>query len=86
MCASMPHGDVVAVSAGSSEARKGGNTFLQLKLTVNNGEQAEDVYMGALMHACHHVLTRMAELTLPQFYTLLHELERAKASLASFTA
>ena len=34
------------VSAGSSEVRKGGAAFLQLKLTVNNGGQPEDTYMG----------------------------------------
>ena len=47
------------VSAGSSEVRRGGATFLQLKLTVNNGEKNEDVFMGLpfirdqiIPHAC----------------------------------
>ncbi|CAH1265291.1 COMMD7 [Branchiostoma lanceolatum] len=58
------------VTAASSEVQKVGNTFLQLKLVVNKGDRAENVYM---------------ELTLPQFYSFLHEMEKAKSSLEYFT-
>ncbi|XP_015281659.1 PREDICTED: COMM domain-containing protein 7, partial [Gekko japonicus] len=54
------------VTAGSSEMEKGGSIFLQLKLVVKKGNQTEPVYL---------------ELTLPQFYSFLHEMERVKTSL-----
>ncbi|XP_077192193.1 COMM domain-containing protein 7 [Paroedura picta] len=54
------------VTAGSSEVEKGGSIFLQLKLVVKKGNQTEPVYL---------------ELTLPQFYSFLHEMERVKSSL-----
>ncbi|XP_060627803.2 COMM domain-containing protein 7 [Anolis sagrei] len=54
------------VTAGSSELGKVGSIFLQLKLVVKKGNRLEPVYM---------------ELTLPQFYSFLHEMERMKASL-----
>nr|XP_020663519.1 COMM domain-containing protein 7 [Pogona vitticeps] len=54
------------VTAGSSELGKVGAIFLQLKLLIKKGNQTEPVYM---------------ELTLPQFYSFLHEMERVKASL-----
>ncbi|XP_043946307.1 COMM domain-containing protein 7 [Protopterus annectens] len=58
------------VTVGSSELQKVGNIFLQLKLVVKKGHGTENVYM---------------ELTLPQFYNFLHELERAKTSLECFS-
>ncbi|KAK3101610.1 hypothetical protein FSP39_004835 [Pinctada imbricata] len=54
------------VTAASSEMDKVGNTFLQLKLVINTGNGTKNTYM---------------ELTLPQFYSFLHEMEKAKASL-----
>ncbi|KAH9492041.1 COMM domain-containing protein 7 [Bulinus truncatus] len=54
------------VTASSSELDKVGNTFLQLKLVINTGSGTKNVFL---------------ELTLPQFYAFLHEMERAKASL-----
>ncbi|CAL1539039.1 unnamed protein product [Lymnaea stagnalis] len=54
------------VTASSSELDKVGNTFLQLKLVINTGNGTKNVYL---------------ELTLPQFYSFLHEMEKAKASL-----
>eukprot|EP00052_Salpingoeca_macrocollata_P014094 m.110192 g.110192 ORF g.110192 m.110192 type:complete len:253 (+) comp19179_c0_seq2:363-1121(+) len=54
------------VTAGSSEFRASGATFLQLKMTLHKNGTPEDVYM---------------ELTLPQFYSFLQEMEKAKASL-----
>ncbi|XP_066480414.1 COMM domain-containing protein 7 [Tiliqua scincoides] len=54
------------VIAGSSELKKVGSIFLQLKLMVKQGNQIEPVYI---------------ELTLPQFYSFLHEMERVKTSL-----
>ncbi|XP_075818694.1 COMM domain-containing protein 7 isoform X3 [Microtus pennsylvanicus] len=54
------------VTSGSSELEKVGSIFLQLKLVVKKGKQAENVYI---------------ELTLPQFYSFLHEMERVRASM-----
>ncbi|XP_019365289.1 PREDICTED: COMM domain-containing protein 7 [Gavialis gangeticus] len=58
------------VTAGSSELEKVGSIFLQLKLVVKKGNQIEPVYV---------------ELTLPQFYSFLHEMERVKTSLECFS-
>ncbi|CAN9515237.1 unnamed protein product [Ophioblennius macclurei] len=58
------------VTVGTSAIHKVGNIFLQLKLVVRKGNSTENVYM---------------ELTLPQFYNFLHEMERAKASMDSFS-
>ncbi|KAH3816101.1 hypothetical protein DPMN_117609 [Dreissena polymorpha] len=58
------------VTAASSELDKVGNTFLQLKLVINTGNGVSNSYM---------------ELTLPQFYSFLHEMEKAKASLEYLT-
>lgn len=54
------------VTAGSSEARRVGSTFLQMRLSLDRGSKTEDVHL---------------ELSLPQFYEFLREMERAKASL-----
>ncbi|XP_078507916.1 COMM domain-containing protein 7 [Lissotriton helveticus] len=54
------------VTAGSSELQKVGSIFLQLKLVVKKGNKNENVYI---------------ELTLPQFYNFLHEMERVKTSM-----
>ncbi|XP_065910415.1 COMM domain-containing protein 7-like [Dysidea avara] len=54
------------VTAADSDMKKVGNSYLQLKLVVDKGEKTEDIFM---------------ELTLPQFYLFLHEMERAKSSL-----
>ncbi|KAK2885750.1 hypothetical protein Q8A67_016587 [Cirrhinus molitorella] len=58
------------VTVGTSELQKTGNIFLQLKLVIRKGNTTENVYM---------------ELTLPQFYNFLHEMERAKASMDCFS-
>ncbi|XP_038659347.1 COMM domain-containing protein 7 isoform X1 [Scyliorhinus canicula] len=58
------------VTAGSSELQKVGSIFLQLKLVIKKGNKSENVYM---------------ELTLPQFYNFLHEMEQAKTSLECFS-
>uniref|UniRef100_A0A673KAN6 COMM domain-containing protein 7-like n=1 Tax=Sinocyclocheilus rhinocerous TaxID=307959 RepID=A0A673KAN6_9TELE len=58
------------VTVGTSELQKTGNIFLQLKLVIRKGNKTENVYM---------------ELTLPQFYNFLHEMERAKASMDCFS-
>jgi hypothetical protein len=51
--------------------KKVGNTYLQLKLVLDKGvNKAEEIFM---------------ELTLPQFYSFLHEMEKAKASLEYLT-
>ena len=54
------------VTAASSDMKVVGNSFLQLKLVVNKGGKKEDLYM---------------ELTLPQFYSFLHEMEKARTAL-----
>uniref|UniRef100_A0A673HK76 COMM domain-containing protein 7-like n=1 Tax=Sinocyclocheilus rhinocerous TaxID=307959 RepID=A0A673HK76_9TELE len=58
------------VTVGTSELQKTGNIFLQLKLVIRKGNMTENVYM---------------ELTLPQFYNFLHEMECAKASMDCFS-
>ncbi|KAM4610129.1 COMM domain-containing protein 7 isoform 1-T3 [Polymixia lowei] len=58
------------VTVGTSEIQKVSNIFLQLKLVIRKGNSTENVYM---------------ELTLPQFYNFLHEMERAKASMECFS-
>ncbi|CAE1226618.1 COMMD7 [Acanthosepion pharaonis] len=55
------------VTLASSEITKVGNTFVQLKLVLSNGTgELKNSYM---------------ELSLQQFYSFLHEMERVKASL-----
>ncbi|KAF6284194.1 COMM domain containing 7 [Rhinolophus ferrumequinum] len=54
------------VTSGSSELEKVGSIFLQLKLVVKKGNQTENLYI---------------ELTLPQFYSFLHEMERVRTSM-----
>ncbi|XP_063065680.1 COMM domain-containing protein 7 [Engraulis encrasicolus] len=58
------------VTVGTSEIQKTGNIFLQLKLIIRKGNSTENVYM---------------ELTLPQFYNFLHEMERAKSAMDCFS-
>ncbi|NP_001279162.1 COMM domain-containing protein 7 [Callorhinchus milii] len=58
------------VTTGSSELQKVGSIFLQLKLVIKKGIKSENVYI---------------ELTLPQFYDFLHEMERARTSLECFS-
>ncbi|XP_075993279.1 COMM domain-containing protein 7 [Genypterus blacodes] len=58
------------VTVGTSDIQKVGNIFLQLKLVIRKGNSTENVYM---------------ELSLPQFYNFLHEMERAKASMECFS-
>ena len=58
------------VTASSDDAAQIGSTFLQLKLVLNKGSGLESHYM---------------ELTLPQFYEFIHEMEKAKASLDAFS-
>ncbi|XP_019855833.1 PREDICTED: COMM domain-containing protein 7-like [Amphimedon queenslandica] len=58
------------VTAADSEMKKVGNTYLQLKLVLDKGIKTEEVFM---------------ELTLPQFYSFLHEMEKAKAGIEYLT-
>eukprot|EP00128_Syssomonas_multiformis_P016179 Colp12_sorted_trinity150504_noHs@13180 len=58
------------VTAGTSEQRRTGKTFLQLKLVLDQGGKTETVFL---------------ELTLSQFYEFLHELKTAKATLEYFS-
>lgn len=55
------------VTAGTSDKNQVGHSFLQLKLIIDKGNnETEAVCM---------------ELTLPQFYSFLHEMEKARADL-----
>ena len=58
------------VTASSDDAAQLGNTFLQLKLVTDKGSRLETSYM---------------ELSLPQFYEFMHEMEKCKASLDAFS-
>ncbi|KAM6977723.1 COMM domain-containing protein 7 [Aplochiton taeniatus] len=58
------------VTVGTSEIQKFGNLFIQLNLVIRKGNANENMYM---------------ELTLPQFYNFLHEMERAKTSMGCFS-
>ncbi|CAM9577535.1 unnamed protein product [Bubo scandiacus] len=64
------------VTAGSSELEKVGSIFLQGELAVLEKKRAFE-YAKAPGVA--------GELTLPQFYSFLHEMERVKTSLESFS-
>ncbi|KAG8231257.1 hypothetical protein J437_LFUL011111 [Ladona fulva] len=59
------------VTASSSEMKVVGTTYLHLKLLVESGNGT--------------IKTLHFEMTLPQFYSFLHELERAKSSLEYLT-
>ncbi|KAH0619327.1 hypothetical protein JD844_019334 [Phrynosoma platyrhinos] len=74
------------VTAGSSELGKVGSIFFQLKLVVKKGNRMEPVYMvvddrefGG--NGGDDPVFLPLELTLPQFYSFLHEMERMKTSL-----
>lgn len=54
------------VTAASSEKNQVGKTFLQMKITVDSGNGLKNIHM---------------EMSLPQFYAFLHELEKAATSL-----
>eukprot|EP00296_Roombia_truncata_P001257 JP437002.1.p1 GENE.JP437002.1~~JP437002.1.p1 ORF type:complete len:196 (-),score=50.33 JP437002.1:73-660(-) len=58
------------VTSSNSEVHKVGHTFLQLKMVLDKGNGKETVVM---------------ELTLPQFYQFLQEMEKAKAHLQYFS-
>merc|ERR550519_1157684 len=59
------------VTAASSDINLVGNTFLQMKWTIKND-------VGKLETLC-------MELSLPQFYKFLHEMEKAKTSMDMLT-
>lgn len=59
------------ITVANKELHNVGSTFLQVKLTLDKGNnQNDEVFM---------------ELTLPQFYQLLREMERAKSTLEVFS-
>eukprot|EP01089_Gocevia_fonbrunei_P000885 TRINITY_DN10865_c0_g1_i1.p1 TRINITY_DN10865_c0_g1~~TRINITY_DN10865_c0_g1_i1.p1 ORF type:complete len:149 (+),score=12.61 TRINITY_DN10865_c0_g1_i1:227-673(+) len=57
------------VTSANTELFTVGSTFLQLKLVLNTGNETRNVNM---------------ELTLPQFYEFISEMEKARASLETF--
>lgn len=82
---------VSLVTAADNDMDKVGNSFLQLKMVLNKGSEMEEVFMGEAtptnyippctrLYNHNHILFSL-ELTLPQFYSFLHEMEKAKASL-----
>ena len=82
-----------AVTAADSDMKKVGNNFLQLKLVLNKGGKTEDVFMGMLLGDRFGRRIKLtlrcylfqSELTLNQFYSFLHEMEKVKSSLDYFS-
>ena len=75
------------VTAADSDMKKVGNTFLQLKLVLDKGVGTEEVFMGKFYNynwLGEVFIFLFTELTLPQFYSFLHQMEKAKASLEYF--
>ncbi len=75
------------MTAADSDMKKVGNTFLQLKLVLDKGVGTEEVFMGKFLYTADLVNSLkffFTELTLPQFYSFLHQMEKAKASLEYF--
>mmetsp|Transcript_13677 Transcript_13677/g.24700 ORF Transcript_13677/g.24700 Transcript_13677/m.24700 type:complete len:197 (-) Transcript_13677:448-1038(-) len=58
------------VTASTDQLRQVNTCFLQLQLTINTGKEKEDVLM---------------EMTLPQFYKFLQQMEQAERQIASFS-
>ena len=79
------HFFIQSVTAADSDMDKVGNSFLQLKMVLNKGSGTEEVFMGKSMYGLNIIIYTIffvcVELTLPQFYSFLHEMEKAKASL-----
>ncbi|KAB0401912.1 hypothetical protein E2I00_017872, partial [Balaenoptera physalus] len=87
------------VTSGSSELEKVGSIFLQLKLVVKKGNQTENLYIviGLVKPTTNHFSRKKIgnihlklhflspELTLPQFYSFLHEMERVRTSMECFS-
>lgn len=73
------------VTASNNDIDKFGNVFLQLKLLLNKGDNLETCFMGKsrsfvsckFIKSCFVIL----ELTLPQFYAFLHEMNKAKSQM-----
>eukprot|EP00123_Amoebidium_parasiticum_P010691 comp20252_c0_seq1/m.25332 comp20252_c0_seq1/g.25332 ORF comp20252_c0_seq1/g.25332 comp20252_c0_seq1/m.25332 type:complete len:203 (-) comp20252_c0_seq1:4-612(-) len=61
----------LGIVAGTSEQHTDGNVFVQMRLAIERAGRVE------------HVLV---ELNLKQFYSLMHELERAKSTLEAMAA
>lgn len=59
------------VTAASNELAQVGSTFLHLKLVIDKGGHREDVFV---------------ELTLPQFYEFLADMEKAKTCIDFLSA
>ena len=76
------------VTASTNTIDKLGNAFLQLKLHYNRGDRVETSFMGIIIYFFYNKLTRnylklmnFLELTLPQFYSFLHEMNKAKSQM-----
>nr|XP_050853155.1 COMM domain-containing protein 7-like [Vespula vulgaris] len=54
------------VTAASSDSDKVGKSFLQLKLCLDEGSRVKDHFI---------------EMSIPEFYKFLHDLEKAKINL-----
>ena len=87
------------ITASNSELIHSGVSFLQLKLVLDKGVDHEVVNMGIFFIFfpyfilfilinfvfCFLFFVLFLELTLPQFYELLQELEKAKQALTSYS-
>lgn len=81
------------VTTGTDRQRKLGAAFLQLKLVIDNGTGLDHVFLGPFRAAAADVMTLtlcaillpLAEMTLPQFYQFLKDMEQARSSLEYFS-
>eukprot|EP00943_MAST-04B_sp_MAST-4B-sp1_P002134 g2134.t1 len=72
------------VTASSNDLESVGNTFLQLKLVINKGGSGAKDEDGKSNSSANDKEVIYMELTLPQFYNFLAEMEKAKATADYF--
>jgi hypothetical protein len=73
------------VTASTDELSQLGSCFLQLKLVIDRGDKKENVLMGALTSFSFSSMC-VIELSLPQFYQFLAEMQSAKRQCAAVLA
>ena len=73
------------VTASSNDLESVGNTFLQLKLVINKGGHGGDKDDKDDSNNNNNKEVVYMELTLPQFYNFLAEMEKAKSTIDFFT-
>ena len=77
------------VTAATNDLRHCGNSYLQLRLVLDKGNnRTQTVTMGKMIVNIKtfqkNINNIIIELTLPQFYEFMKEMERAKSSLDYF--